>query len=168
MRGLTDGPADTTPAISPDGTRVAFARPVLHASGGGVADAELWTIPMGGGDAVELVDLPLTDESGPVWTADGSYVFATSLLRDASGTPVFSSVIYVAVDAHPAVARVLEDRAGATARLTPAVVAERLDDAALAANAEYLPELARIMAKPMLEAKERAGSAVGAPGSAAP
>nr|HEX4312788.1 hypothetical protein [Kofleriaceae bacterium] len=152
---LTAGPADTTPAISPDGTRVAFARPVLHASDGDVPDAELWTMPLAGGDAVQLVDLPLTDDSGPVWSADGRYIFATSLLRDASGTPVFSSIIYVEVDAHPAVARILEDRAGATARLTPALATANLDAAALAHNPEYLPELARIMAAPMLSAKQR-------------
>jgi Tol biopolymer transport system component len=152
VRELTSGPADTTPAVSPDGTRIAFARPVVR---GSETDADLWTMPAAGGEPELLVDLPMTDETGPVWSADGRYVFATSMLRGADGTPVFSSVIYVQVGAHPALARILEDHAGPTARLTPALATAALDQAALAANPEYLPELARILAEPMAEARER-------------
>jgi Tol biopolymer transport system component len=38
---VTDGPADSSPAIAPDGKTLAFARAVAHASG---ADADLWLV----------------------------------------------------------------------------------------------------------------------------
>jgi hypothetical protein len=94
-----------------------------------------------------LVDLPLTDESGPVWSRDGRFVFATSVLRGADGRVVFSSIIHVDLRDHPPVARILEDRVGAIVRLTPAVTATPLDATALHGDPEYLPELARIMSQ---------------------
>jgi hypothetical protein len=97
-----------------------------------------------GQDAVQLVDLPLTDEGGPVWSRDGRFVLATSILRSTQGEPLFSSVIAIDTRAKPRTARILEDRVGAIARLTPAIAAAHLDATALDANLEYLPELARI------------------------
>jgi Tol biopolymer transport system component len=144
---LTAGPADTSPALSPDDRTVAFARPKEH---NGTPDAELWTMPLRAASedlARALLDLPMTDESGPVWSPDGRYVFATSVLRGAAGNPVFSSVIVIDTHARPVKARLLRDRVGAVARLTPAITTVPLDGRALAADPEYLPELARIMAK---------------------
>jgi dipeptidyl aminopeptidase/acylaminoacyl peptidase len=159
IKQITDGPADTSPALSPDDRTIVFARPKEH---NGALDAELWTMPVnlearsesaplhsGGTLASQLVDVPLTDESGPVWSPDGRFVFATSVLRGASGNPVFSSVIVIDTRARPIVARLLQDRVGAIARLTPAITPVTLDAAALAADPEYLPELARIMAAAM-------------------
>lgn len=142
---VTAGPADTSPALSPDERTLVFARPVQHKTG---VDAELWAMPRNGAPttATVLVELPLTDESGPVWSPDGRYVFATSLLRGAEGNAVFSSVIVIDTQTRPLTARLLQDRTGAIARLTPAIANTRLDAAALAADPEYLPELARIMA----------------------
>jgi len=138
---LTGGPADTSPAVSPDGTTIAFARPVDHKGG---PDAELWLVV--GREARQLVDLPVTDESGPVWSRDGRFVFATSVLRGARGNVLFSSVIVIDTrEAHP-IARILQDRTGAIARLTPAIATADLDAKALDADPEYLPELARITA----------------------
>ena len=138
---LTDGPADTSPAISPDGKTIAFARPAVHPAG---ADGDLWLLR--GATATKLVELPPTDESGPVWSPDGRFVFATSEWRRANGKPGFSSVIVIDVtEPHPR-ARILEDRVGATVRLTPAVTRTPLDAAALDRDPEYLPELARIIA----------------------
>ncbi len=150
---VTDGPADASPALSADERTLAFARPVVHEAG---PDAELWTMPRNGAaiTATVLVDLPLTDESGPVWSPDGRYVFATSVLRGAQGNPVFSSVIVIDTQERPPHARLLQDRTGANARLTPAITRTRLDAAALAANPEYLPELARIMAAAMAQQRE--------------
>ncbi len=141
IHALTAGPGDTTPALSPDGATLAFARPVVHATG---ASAELWLMPRAGGEARAITVLPPTEESGPVWSRDGRFVFATSLLRGDEGV-LFSSVIHVEVAARAPVVRILRDQAGAIARLTPAIVAPVLDDAALRADPAYLPELARIM-----------------------
>lgn len=140
---LTDGRGDAAPALSPDGTQIAFARPAIHA---GMLDSELWVMPRHG-DATSLVDVRLTDETGPVWSRDGRFVFATSVLRGARGNAVFSSVVVVDLTQHPRVARMLEDRTGAIARITPAVAPIALDVRALDEDPEYLPELARITAK---------------------
>lgn len=151
---VTEGPADTTPALSPDERTLVFARPIVHAAG---PDAELWSMPREGGatTATPLIELPLTDESGPVWSPDGRYLFATSLLRGAQGNALFSSVIVIDLRAKPRKARLLQDRIGAIARLTPAIARTvTLDAAALAADPEYLPELARIMAAAMAQQRE--------------
>jgi Tol biopolymer transport system component len=149
---VTAGPADASPAISPDGHMLAFARPVAHAGG---ADADLWLVAVDrDGAPGQLADLPLTDEGGPVWSRDGRFVFATSVLRLAERKPVFSSVIVIDTRADKPTARMLEDRGGAIARLTPAVADARLDAAALDANPEYLPEIARITARALAEAQK--------------
>jgi Tol biopolymer transport system component len=153
IRRLTDGPADSSPAVSPDGTRLVFARPRLHR---GTPDSELWLVVRGANAAVPLVDLPLTDESGPVWSRDGRFVFATSALRGADGRVVFSSIVHVDTREVPPVARLLEDRVGAIVRMTPALTATPLDAAALRGGPEYLPELARIMNRAINE--QRAGA----------
>jgi len=144
IRVLTRGPADSSPAVSPDGARLVFARPQLH---GDTPDSELWVMERSSGAIAPLVDLPLTDESGPVWSRDGRFVFATSVLRGADGRVVFSSIIHVDLHDRPPIARILEDRVGPIVRLTPALTATPLDAAALRGDPEYLPELARIMTR---------------------
>jgi len=151
IRALTGGPADSSPALSPDGARLVFARPQLH---GGKPDSELWLMVRATGAIAPLIDLPLTDESGPVWSRDGRFVFATSVLRGAEGRVVFSSIIHVDLREVPPIARILEDRVGAIVRLTPAVTATPLDAAALHGNPEYLPELARIMRRSIDQQRE--------------
>ena len=144
IRPVTDGPADSSPAVSPDGSRVAFSRPALH---GGAPDSELWSVARAGGTPTQVIDLPLTEESGAVWSRDGRFLFATSALRGADGRVVFSSIIHVDTRDRAPVARMLEDRVGPIVRLTPAVTATPLDARALHENPEYLPELARIMSR---------------------
>lgn len=144
---LTAGPADSSPAVSPDGRQVAFARPRLS---GAKPDSELWLMPRAPiGDAADaarpLIALPLTEEAGPVWSRDGRFVFATSAWRGETGRVVFSSIIHVDVREAPPVARILEDRVGAIVRFTPAVTATALDAAALRSDPEYTAELGRIM-----------------------
>jgi hypothetical protein len=80
-----------------------------------------------------------------VWSRDGRFLFATSVMRGDAGV-VFSSVIHIDLRETPARARMLRDHAGAIARLTPAIAAPVLDATALQADPEYLPELARILA----------------------
>ena len=142
IRSLTSGPADSSPAVSPDGTRLVFARPAIHH---GKPDSELWIMTRATGAIAPLVDLPLTDECGPVWSRDGRFVFATSVLRGDGDRVVFSSIVHVDTRETPPVARILEDRVGAIVRLTPAVTAVPLDARALRSDPEYLPELARIL-----------------------
>jgi Tol biopolymer transport system component len=151
ITSLTNGPGDTSPALSPDGTTIAFARPKEHP---GTLDAELWTVARGSDTASQLVDLPLTDESGPVWSRDGRFVFATSALRGAAGNVLFSSVIQIDLSEHPRKARILADRTGPIVRLTPAIGCEVLDGNALRADPEYLPEVARIVARAIAEQKQ--------------
>lgn len=142
IKQLTGGPADTAPALSPDDRLIAFARPHAHE---GALTSEIWKLERGTELAQLVIVLPITDESGPVWSRDGRYLFATSVLRGDAGV-LFSSIIHVDLREATPRARMLRDQAGAIARLTPAIVAPTLDDAALHGDPEYLPELARIMA----------------------
>jgi dipeptidyl aminopeptidase/acylaminoacyl peptidase len=157
---LTAGPADSSPALSPDGRRLVFSRPAIH---NGKPDGELWWMARtpeataGFGDtALPLVDLPLSDESGPVWSRDGRFVFATSVLRGGEGNVVFSSIIHVDTREARPIARILEDRVGAIIRLTPAMTAVPLDAVALHGDPAYMDELARIMVQLIERAKQGA------------
>lgn len=148
---ITDGPADTAPALSPDGNWLAFSRPVEHH---GTLDGELWLYELASGRAAPLVDVPVADESGPVWSSDGAYVFATSVVRSVeSGATLFSNVIEV--DLATRHVRILQDRSGYIPRLTPAIAPRALDRAALAADPEYVPALARIVSKAVAEQQQR-------------
>jgi dipeptidyl aminopeptidase/acylaminoacyl peptidase/CubicO group peptidase (beta-lactamase class C family) len=69
-RRLTRGPADTAPAWSPDGTRVAF----LRAQDG---PPQVWLLPADGGEPEPLTDLP-RGAGAPVWSPDGSAIAFTA------------------------------------------------------------------------------------------
>lgn len=150
---LTDGPADTTPVVSPDGRSIALSRPVEHH---GTFDAELFLLPHGQREATPIVELPFSEEAGPVWSPDGRFLFATSAVRSSTGAMLFSSVIVIDMTRTPRVARILEDRSGPRARLTPAVAPGALDGTVLAGDPEYLPELARIIAAAIAAKKQEA------------
>jgi Tol biopolymer transport system component len=140
---LTPGPDEREPALSPDGTTIVFTSRVER---NGRKDAELWTMQRGSTEAKQLVDLPPTDESGPVWSRDGRYVFATSVLPGDQDRPLFASVVFVDRGESPPRVRMLRDSAGALTRVTPAIATSALDVPALRNDPEYLPELAKIMA----------------------
>ncbi len=135
---LTDGPRDVTPSWSPSGELV-FAAAVARADG--TSDLDLWRLP-DGGDAEALIDLPGTDESGPRWSHDGRWLFATSFARDPDDGVELSSVIYLDVTARPRIARMLRDRAGVIARQGPAPAPAPLDAAILGAGPSYARALA--------------------------
>ena len=140
-----------SPALSPDDSQLAFTQSDLH---DGRMDTELYVLRRSDGTRQRVVELPPSDEGGPVWSRDGRFLFATSVLRGDQGA-LFSSVIHVDLTELPPKARMLEDHAGGIKRLTPAIVATRLDAAALRSNPEYLPELARIMQSAIERAKEQ-------------
>jgi Tol biopolymer transport system component len=159
IRKLTAGPADGSPSLSPDGKSLVFSRPTMHRQS---FHSELFVIENGAWrsrsdmvPATQLVELPITDESGPVWSRDGRFLFATSVLRGANGKPVFSSIVHVDLQERTRRVRILEDRAGAIVRLSPAIRSEHLDAAALHSDPEYLPELARIMAAAIAEQTQK-------------
>ena len=65
-RQLTRGEADSSPAWSPDGTKIAF----LRADRG---SAQVWVLPRDGGEPERLTSLPL-GAGAPVWSPDGTKI----------------------------------------------------------------------------------------------
>lgn len=144
IRDVTQGPADGSPSYSPDGGELAFTRPEVREHG---VDSDLWVMPAAGGAARVLLAVPGTDESGPVWSRDGRFVLATSLVRGGDGRPVFSSVIFFDRQVVPPVARILVDRVGAVARLTPALSEIPLREGVLRQRPQYLDILRDVLRK---------------------
>lgn len=143
-RAITRGPGDGTPAWSPDGRTIAFSAPMARE--GGAVDSDLLAVDAEGGDRRVLVVGPATDESGPVWSADGRWVFATSLYRQVeTGRPLLSSVVYADLREQPPTLRMLQDRIGAVSRLAPALAPATLDAQALHAAPEYREALRQIL-----------------------
>ncbi|KHL17228.1 dipeptidyl aminopeptidase/acylaminoacyl peptidase [Mumia flava] len=65
-RQLTRGVADTAPAWSPDGTRIAF----LRSEDG---PAQVWLLPVDGGEPEQVTTLPL-GAGAPEWSPDGARI----------------------------------------------------------------------------------------------
>jgi dipeptidyl aminopeptidase/acylaminoacyl peptidase/CubicO group peptidase (beta-lactamase class C family) len=80
-RPLTRGRADAAPAWSPDGTSVAFLRSAAENAGDG--PAQLWLLPMDGGEPAPLTTLPL-GAGAPAWSPDGTMI-AFGAPADAEG-----------------------------------------------------------------------------------
>ena len=88
---ISEGPFDSTPSFSPDGRTIAFSAPVK-----GRDDVDLFAVDVGGKHRRVLVEEPIADETGPVWSADGRYVFATAIVRSArTGEALISSLVFV-------------------------------------------------------------------------
>ncbi len=76
-RRLTRGHADSAPAWSPDGTRLAFLR-------GGDGAAQLWVLPADGGEPERLTTLPL-GAGAPVWSPDGTRIAFSAPVETGDG-----------------------------------------------------------------------------------
>jgi len=88
---MTSGPFDNTPSVSPDGKTIAFSAAVK-----GREDLDLHAVDARGKNRRVLIAEPTSDESGPTWSANGCYVFATSVVRSAqNGRPLLSSLVFV-------------------------------------------------------------------------
>src|SRR5689334_18026343 len=70
-RRWTHGERDSAPAVSPDGSRVAFLR------AGEKDEPQIHVMPVDGGDARKLTDLPL-GAGAPVWAPDSRRIAFTA------------------------------------------------------------------------------------------
>src|SRR3989442_1625888 len=75
----TSGPRDSSPRWSPDGSRLVFARSVDK--DGQPQPAQLFVLPMGGGEAWSLTSLP-KGAGAPAWSPDGRTVAFVSSTTD--------------------------------------------------------------------------------------
>jgi len=71
---LTRGTADSAPAFSPDGDRIAFLR-------GGDGPPQLHLLPVHGGEAERVTDLP-AGAGAPVWSPAGDRIAFTAAVTD--------------------------------------------------------------------------------------
>jgi dipeptidyl aminopeptidase/acylaminoacyl peptidase len=77
-RKLTAGAQrDASPRWSPDGTRLAF----VSARGDEKAPSQLYVLPLAGGEAIRLTELP-EDVSAITWSPDGTKIAFVSRVRD--------------------------------------------------------------------------------------
>lgn len=159
---LTRGPADMTPAWSRDGKTIAFAAPTEPDANGKGADAQAPTHPDADLYAIQpdgkgrrlIVREPLGDQTGPVWSADGSYLFATSVYRSvATGKPVLSSVTFVDLGESPPVVRALHDPMVVEARTSPALDRAPLDASLLRQNLVYKEALRRAVEQELVRSQ---------------
>jgi len=83
VRNLTQSPGseDTDASWSPDGTRVVYS-----SNHGGLANANLFTIPVAGGTPTRVTHFSGYD-GAPTWSADGSTIAFESSARDPDGSP---------------------------------------------------------------------------------
>lgn len=152
-RRLTQGPADSTPAWSPDGKRIAFA--ALAERGQGAEDVDLFVIDAAGTNRHRVVDEPLALQTHPVWSADGRWLFATSLYRSvATGKPILSSVTFVDLAESPATLRALHDPMAVESRANPALARQTLDARALHDNPRYHDALASAVEQHLIQREQ--------------
>jgi Tol biopolymer transport system component len=165
-RAITDGPADLTPSLSPNGEVIAFVRgrTVTLPKGGTRIDTDLFLIPAAGGDSQLVVPNPFADEHGPRWSASGRYLFATTLYRAAeTDAAVLGSVTFVDLTEKPRTLRALHDPAAVTTRTSPALGGTELDPGRLAGHEPYPKALFRFLSDLQRRRDDAAGAAATPP-----
>ncbi|HJX83204.1 MAG TPA: S9 family peptidase [Candidatus Angelobacter sp.] len=82
-RRMTDGTRDSSPRWSPDGKLLVFVRSPENPGAGAAgtparpAGAQLYMLPLGGGESWKVTDLP-RGAGSPVWSPDGKWIAFTS------------------------------------------------------------------------------------------
>ena len=135
---LTEGPSDGAPALAPDGQTLAYTSARLRTDG----DRDLDVIVVDG-DCRERPGIALegSDEGSPAWSADGRWLFATSIVRDDEGVAILPSVVHLDTWSKPPRLRMLRDAAGAAPRLGAALAPVELDHEALLRNLDHATAL---------------------------
>ncbi len=82
---LTEG---DEPCWAPDGTWIAYVAPAMARD-----DLDVWRIAARGGGRAQLIDDDIADEHTPRFSTDGCWLLATSLLRNATGQIVTSTLV---------------------------------------------------------------------------
>jgi hypothetical protein len=135
---LTGGPSDGAPALAPDGTTLAYAAARLRPDG----ELDLDVIVI---DAKERerpgVAIEGSDEGAPAWSADGRWLFVTSIVRDPEGAPILPSIVHLDTWGKPPRLRMLRDVAGAAPRLGIALARGDLDQTSLLRNPDHATAL---------------------------
>jgi Tol biopolymer transport system component len=95
-RLVTAGPGGAEPnfpALSPDGTRIAYVELEYHAGGVGGYTLELWAADINGGEPSRILNFRccIREWNSPIWSDDGEYIaigFAVSVPRAGSGVAI--------------------------------------------------------------------------------
>jgi TolB protein len=79
-----------SPALSPDGSRIAFSVVVLSSVGGVLEDFEIYTVNVDGSDPVNVTNHPGFDGWRPAWSPDGSRIAFFSTRDDPANDEIYT------------------------------------------------------------------------------